>query len=115
MECLNTKHTRVLTSICALIVVLCKDSDNLSILTNYHVVQNLSRLTRTKCRRLRYHLCLAIRACCPYGENRQEFARRRIVYPLMKMLKSKSNMVKGAATHALYQLARIPRVVCRVV
>ncbi|GIY01337.1 armadillo repeat-containing protein 4 [Caerostris darwini] len=109
MECLNTKHTRVLTSICALIVVLCKDSDNLSILTNYHVVQNLSRLTRTKCRRLRYHLCLAITACCPYGDNRQEFARRRIVYPLMKMLKSKSNMVKGAATHALYQLARIPR------
>ncbi|KAF8791991.1 Armadillo repeat-containing protein 4 [Argiope bruennichi] len=109
MECLQTNHTRVLTSICALIVVLSKEADNLRILTNYQVVENLSRLTGTKCRRLRYHLCMAITACCPYRNNREEFAKRRIVYPLMKMLKSKSAVVKGAATHALYQLAHIAR------
>ncbi|GFT01440.1 armadillo repeat-containing protein 4 [Nephila pilipes] len=109
IECLNTKHTRVLTSVCALIVVLCKETDNLRILTNYQVVEHLSKLTKTKCRRLRYHLCMAITACCSYKRNREDFAKRRIVYPMIGMLKSKSPIVKGAATHALYQLAHIPK------
>ncbi|GFY75782.1 armadillo repeat-containing protein 4 [Trichonephila inaurata madagascariensis] len=109
MECLTTEHTRVSTSVCALIVVLCKETDNLKILTNYQVVEHLSRLTGTRCRRLRYHLCMAITACCPFKNNREEFAKRRIVYPIIGMLKSKSSIVKGAATHALYQLAHIPK------
>lgn len=108
-DLLRSKHTRVLTPICALVVVLCKEEENLRILTDYEVVKRLSRLTNTKCQRLRYHLCMAITACCSYGENRHEFARRKIVFPIIKILKSKSPVVAGAATHALSELAWIPQ------
>lgn len=109
VERLSSKHTRALTAICALIVVLCEESDNLRTLTDYQVVDELSKLTGTKCRRLRYHLCMAITACCPYRNNREEFAKRGIVFRLLRILKSKSPVVAGAATHALHQLAHIPR------
>lgn len=109
IDLLRSKHTRVLTPICALVVVLCKEEENLRILTDYEVVKRLSRLTSTKCQRLRYHLCMAITACCSYGENRHEFARRKIVFPIIKILKSKSPVVAGAATHALSELAWIPQ------
>lgn len=108
-DLLRSEHTRVLTPICALIVILCKEEENLRILTDYQVVKRLSLLTGTKCRRLRYHLCMAITACCPYRDNRQEFAKRKIVFPLIRIMKSKSPIVAGAATHALSQLAWIPK------
>lgn len=107
-DLLRSEHTRVLTPICALIVILSKENENLRILTDYQVVKRLSKLTNTKCRRLRYHLCMAITACCPYRNNRQEFAKRKTVFPLIRVLKSKSPVVAGAATHALSQLAWIP-------
>ncbi|KAG8190674.1 hypothetical protein JTE90_001283 [Oedothorax gibbosus] len=109
VERLQSKHTRVLTAVCALIVVLCKDTDNLRTLTDYRVVDRLSKLTDTKCRRLRYHLCMAITACCSYKNNREEFAKRHVVFPLLRMLRSKTPEVSGAATQALHQLAYIPR------
>ena len=108
-DLLRTKNTRVLTPICALIVVLCKEEENLRILTDYQVVKRLSNLTNTRCRRLRYHLCMAITACSSYAENRHEFAKRKIVFPLIRILKSKSPVVAGAATHALSELAWIPQ------
>ncbi|XP_035229628.1 armadillo repeat-containing protein 4-like [Stegodyphus dumicola] len=108
-ELLNSKHTRVLTPICALIIVLSKEPQNLRILSDYHIVKSLSKLTQTKCKRLRYHLCMAITACCPYRNNRQEFAKQQIVFPLIKMLQSRDSVVTGAATHALSQLSIIPK------
>ncbi|XP_015918803.1 outer dynein arm-docking complex subunit 2-like [Parasteatoda tepidariorum] len=113
MERLRGEHNRVSTPICALIVVLSQDPENVRILTDYKVVHCLSELTNTTCRRLRYHLCMAITAVCPYKNNRKEFTRRRVVLPLIRILKSKTPEVAGAATHALYQLAHIP-VCCAV-
>lgn len=107
-ELLSSQNTRVLTPICALIVILSKEEENLIILTDYQVVAHLSNLTNTVCRRLRYHLCMAIAACCPCRRNRQDFARRKIVFPLLKMLKSHTPAVAGAATHALGELCWIP-------
>ncbi|XP_054711882.1 LOW QUALITY PROTEIN: outer dynein arm-docking complex subunit 2-like [Uloborus diversus] len=108
-DLLHSRHTRILTPVCALIVVLSKETENLRILTNYQVVQGLSNLTNTRCRRLRYHMCLAITACCKFKDNRHEFANRKVVYPLIKMLKSKTVIVSGAATHALRELSWIPK------
>lgn len=109
IELLSSENTRVLTPVCALITVISKERETLKTLTKFNVVESLSAHTETKCKRLRYHLCLAIAACCLHKGNRESFSDCGIVRHLIKMLESNTIEVSEAATRALYQISYIPQ------
>uniref|UniRef100_H3CTI2 Outer dynein arm docking complex subunit 2 n=1 Tax=Tetraodon nigroviridis TaxID=99883 RepID=H3CTI2_TETNG len=101
---LKSPNKEVHASICATIVNISEDTENLALLTDQGVVPLLAKLTNTTDNRLRQALAEAIRHCCAYGSNRS-FGDAGAVGHLVGYLRSKDQAVRRSTVMALHRLS----------
>lgn len=105
IELLQSKNEHVQAAVCGTVSKICKDPNNLAILTDYGAIPLLAKLVQTRDDRLRENLAAAIASCAPHGNNTQLFGQLRTVSVLVGYLAATDRLVHRTTAMALEMLS----------